>query len=114
MGFTYPVDINGGEFAGGVTLDPNTTPTDINGMGVAGGLGEYAIGSFTADSAMQQFTFYGEEVGVINGFQLRLDGVNSVPETGSTIAFLRIALLMLAALPRQMAARRVVRTSELS
>jgi hypothetical protein len=79
-GFTYPVDITAGNT---VTLNPNTTPLDMNGMGVEGGVGQYAIGRFTADATTQQVEFFGGEVGVVNGFQLR-----EVPEPSTMLTIL--------------------------
>ncbi len=71
-----------------------------------GGLGEYVLGSFTADSATQNISFSWEEVGYINGFQLRQipSGPASVPETGSTLALLAFALSGLALLRRSVTA----------
>ena len=80
-GFTYPVDITAGNT---VTLDPNTTPFDMNGMAVEGGLGQFVIGTFRADAVTQQVEFFGSEVAVVNGFQLR----SVVPEPSSLLAIL--------------------------
>ena len=67
-----------------VTLNDNVTNTE-------GGLGQYAIGTFTADAASQLITFtsvgVGSQTALVNGFQLRDFGV--VPEpTGFVTAFL--------------------------
>jgi hypothetical protein len=53
-----------------VTLDPNTTDA-------VGGLGQFVIGSFTADSTTQSLTFDGVSTGMplVNAFQVR-----AVPE----------------------------------
>jgi len=63
----------------GVTLIDNTT-------GIEGGLGQFAIGTFTADSSTQVLTFSAvppvmDEFAQINAFQLR-----SVPETANVLA----------------------------
>jgi len=73
---------------GSVTLSSNTT-------GLAGGLGQFAIGTFIADSASQQITFPGDVLHqeLINGFQLRQLGQVTVPDTGSTALLLSLALL---------------------
>lgn len=63
-----------------VTLDPNTTD-------VLGGVGQYAIGTFTATSGTQTFTLTGSvgsnpafDFPMISGLQLRTAGVTPVPE----------------------------------
>jgi len=62
-----------------VTLGHNTTLA-------AGGLGQFAIGTFTADALDQSITFLPSRGGqpILNGFQLR--SVSAVPEAGSTLA----------------------------
>ncbi|MGZ5005174.1 MAG: hypothetical protein ACXV8H_06615 [Chthoniobacterales bacterium] len=57
-----------------------------------GGLGEWVIGSFTADATSQSFSFLGDG-GFLNGFQLRqIPTGNAVPESGGTFALLGLAL----------------------
>lgn len=61
-GFTFDIEASAGN---SVDLDPNTTTLE-------GGLGQYAIGTFTANAASQVVTFDNSEIGgFINGFQLR-------------------------------------------
>jgi hypothetical protein len=60
-----------------------------------GGLGQWAIGTFTADAMTQTITFGGDgEVrGLVNGFQLRnITQVPGVPENGRTLPLLAVAL----------------------
>jgi hypothetical protein len=75
---------------GAVTLDPNT----ING---SGGLGQFAIGTFTADSASQVINFSGGGSPIVlNGFQLRNVTVPT-PEP-STYAMMALGLVALCVL----------------
>jgi hypothetical protein len=61
-----------------VTLLSNTSPTSA-----IGSLGQYAVGSFTADgTGSEVITFTGNRGGFLNGFQLR-DDVVSTPEPAS-------------------------------
>ena len=78
-----------------------TTATAGNSVGLnhntgsEGGLGEWVIGSFTADAATQSITFEGDgDFGSVNAFQLRLIAppTTGVPETGSSIALLGLAM----------------------
>lgn len=69
----------------GSDLDPNTARDANTGDVVAGGLGQYILGTFTADTISQQIQFGRSELGGgLNAFQLRaitpLQG--SVPEPG--------------------------------
>lgn len=68
------------EFGNSVTLNDNTT-------NVNGGLGQFAVGSFTASAANQVITFDGvgapNNFAMINGFQLRV--VAPVPESASLL-----------------------------
>jgi hypothetical protein len=77
--------------AGGVvTLSSNTG----GGLGGVGGVGQYAIGSFTADANFQTIVFSNpNDLSAINGFQLRQTfGAPSVSDSGSTIALLFLSL----------------------
>ena len=49
----------------------NSVLQDFNSTNAAGGVGQYSIGSFTADSASQTFTVTGNAVAQINTIQLR-------------------------------------------
>lgn len=64
---------------GGPAIDYNVSAASVN-----GGLGQYAIGTFTASGTTESFTFIAfadENVGAqLNGFQLRL-----IPEPASTM-----------------------------
>ena len=72
----------------GKTVMLNTNPT-----GTDGGLGQFALGSFTADATTQVITFNNLDfISIVNGFQLRQTSVASVPEGGSTFALLALAL----------------------
>ncbi|HEY5036389.1 MAG TPA: VPDSG-CTERM sorting domain-containing protein [Chthoniobacterales bacterium] len=73
---------------------------------VDGGLGQYMIGSFTADSSMQTIVFTPDEVGVLNAFQLRLSPVG-VPDGGQTLSLLALALGSLVLFRRQISRLRV-------
>lgn len=70
-GFAFPVEVSAGN---SVTLDPNPSALE-------GGVGQYVIGTFTADATTQQITFDDAEVGgSLNGFQLRaINNVNPGP-----------------------------------
>jgi len=62
-----------------VTLNTNTT-------GQNGGIGQFAIGTFTADASSETVTWSSFDQVVINGIQLRelmSPGVGAVPEPGS-------------------------------
>lgn len=64
-----------------------------------GGLGEWVLGSFTADGATQTITFAGDgDGGFLNAFQLRQipATTNTVPDTGSTLVLLGCAMSLLA------------------
>jgi len=79
----------------------NAVVLNCNTTGLSGGLGQYVIGTFVADSAMQQIIFGSDFQSVLNGFQLRqLDGIG-VPETGSMLVLLGGVLLGLAAAHRK-------------
>ena len=70
-----------------VQLDHNT--------GSEGGLGQWVIGAFTADAATQTITFAGDgDFGSVNAFQLRVlaPPPTGVPDTGSTLALLGLAM----------------------
>lgn len=88
-----------------VTLDSNTT-------NAYGGVGEYAIGTFTAASATQSFTLTGSadsgvlDFPIISGLQLRTAAVTPVPEIdpsgmGSVLALLGGAFGLLESLRRR-------------
>lgn len=84
-----------------VTLSDNVTNTE-------GGLGQYAIGTFTADAASQVVAFSsvgsGNQFALVNGFQLR--DIGPVPEpTGVATAMLCIGV---AALRRKRAGTAVI------
>lgn len=72
----------GAPSGGIVTLNDNTTGSD-------GGLGQFAIGTFTADATSQVINFDGPVYALINGFQLRQ--VPAVPEPGTALAGLLAA-----------------------
>jgi hypothetical protein len=74
-GFTFQVDVLAGN---AVTLDPNPSLNE-------GGLGQFIVGTFKADSTSQQVTFDNSEVAVINGFQLRRVSAPVVPEPGTAL-----------------------------
>ncbi len=79
--FGYGVEVGDDGFANSVFLD----------AGGAGFLGQYVIGTFTADAASQLVQFSPSEVSNVNGFQLRLLGDEppppAVPEPASLAVF---------------------------
>ncbi len=80
--FSYPTTATAGD---SVQLDSNAGHAQ-------GGLGQFAIGTFTADSATQVIDFTLSEVGFLNAFQLReLQGTVGVPEGGNTLGLLALA-----------------------
>jgi hypothetical protein len=84
-----------------VTLDANSTNAD-------GGLGQYVIGTFTADSTSQTFDLNspaGNTSPLINGFQLR---AVAVPEPSTFVMATTAALGLAAASLRRVAGRRFV------
>ena len=86
MGAEYRTEATNGNT---VTLDTNPTNTD-------GGLGEFAIGTFTASSTTEVITFQNLDViSLISGFQLRQIGSAAVPDSGSTFGLLSVALFAL-------------------
>lgn len=67
--------------------------------------GQYVIGTFTADSTVQNVQFRSEEIpGVLNGFQLRQLAPAAVPEPGTALAGL--ALVGLCGTMRRRSGRR--------
>jgi hypothetical protein len=86
-------DSNGGHADHSATAGNTVTLTD-NATDLPGGLGQFALGTFTADAATQTILFHDANYfGQLNAFQLRQVGaVNGVPETGSTFALLALAL----------------------
>lgn len=72
-----------------------------------GGLGQYAIGTFTAGAATESIAFTGFNGqtnalgGLLNGFQLRQ--TSAVPESGSSLALLVLALGLIACRRRALA-----------
>jgi MYXO-CTERM domain-containing protein len=62
----YPLTVTAGN---SVSLLPNTSPSGA--PFASPGLGQYVIGTFTADAPTQSVTFLANEVSVMNGFQLR-------------------------------------------
>jgi hypothetical protein len=82
--FGYQITATAGN---SVTLSSNVDRAD-------GGLGQWVIGTFTADAALQSIDFIGDgDGGFLNGFQLRVAPSRaSVPESGSTLALLGVAL----------------------
>ena len=88
-GFTFQVDVSAGNT---VTLDPNPSLAD-------GGLGQFVIGTFMADSTSQQIDFTNSEVAVINAFQLRQLAAPPIPELGT--ALFGVAMIGASALSRR-------------
>jgi hypothetical protein len=70
-------DLNTATAGNSVTLQTDTSSPSV-------GLGQFAIGTFTADAPSQVITFTGAPDVVINGFQLRdLSPASSIPEPTS-------------------------------
>jgi hypothetical protein len=84
----------------------NSVTLDSNSARAAGGLGQWVIGSFTADATAQTITFAGDgDGGALNAFQLRqLQPTQGVPDTGSTLAFLGLAMSGMAVARRKLRA----------
>jgi hypothetical protein len=81
----------------------NSVMLGSNADRVEGGLGQWVIGNFTADSATQSITFLGDgDGGFLNGFQLREAPIGpSVPDSGSTFALLGCACAALVVVRRR-------------
>ena len=61
-----------------------------------GSVGQFAIGTFTADVASQVFTFTGSDTKtVVNAFQLRALAAPTIPEPGSCLFALAISSVVL-------------------
>ncbi|MEO6870752.1 MAG: VPDSG-CTERM sorting domain-containing protein [Chthoniobacterales bacterium] len=71
--------------------------------GAEGGLGQFAIGTFVADSHTRVISYSISEIGFLNAFQLRELPAGSVPEGGATLGFLALGLAGLAFLRRRFA-----------
>jgi hypothetical protein len=96
---TNPPQAHGASAGNSVTLIDNTS-------GLEGGLGQFAIGRFTADSAIQVINFApvppngSQAFAQLNAFQLR-----SVPETSSVLAgILPLGVLIVGFLVRRRSA----------
>jgi hypothetical protein len=86
----------------------NSVPLAGNTSNAPGGLGEWVIGSFTADAATQMITFAGDgDGGELNAFQLRniTPRLPAVPDSGSTLALLGIAASGLGCAHRRLSVR---------
>lgn len=89
--FSYPTTATAG----------NSVELDSNADHAQGGLGQFALGTFTADSTTEVINFTISEVGFLNAFQLReLQGSVGVPESGATFSLLALALGALAIVHR--------------
>jgi hypothetical protein len=77
-----------------VTLDPNVTDT-------VGGLGQFAIGAFTANATTQLVTF--SQNSVVDAVQLRqiTQPIRSVPESGPTLGLFGLVCAGLVLLTRK-------------
>jgi hypothetical protein len=65
-------------------LDGNSVTTTSNDGEAEGGLGQFALGAFTADAATETITFSGDgDGGFLNGFQLR--DLTPIPEPSSLL-----------------------------
>jgi VPDSG-CTERM motif len=74
---------------GTVTLGWNPSDTD-------GGVGQFALGTFTANATTQAITFDSPDFeGIVSGFQLRQTGPAGVPDSGSTFGLLLLAVATL-------------------
>jgi hypothetical protein len=79
---------------GSVTLDRNGL--------IPGTLGQFAIGTFTADATPQVITFSGSDIRtVINAFQLRQVSSPPIPEPGSILFGLAVSGFLLASASRR-------------
>jgi len=71
----------------------NTVTLDDDPSNTNGGVGQYALGTFTADAATQSIVFGGPQQALLNGFQLRrIGGTSAVPESGQTLNLLALSL----------------------
>jgi hypothetical protein len=97
--FTVTVDDGNGN-----TADVYAGDDGVGAPGNTPAFGQFVIGAFTADAVTQDVTFsQGEISGVLNGFQLRTLNTAqppSIPDTGSTLAMLGVALAGLGLLER--------------
>lgn len=93
-----------------------TTATDVNSVALQdssdprdGGIGQFALGSFTATGTTEIVRFTrgsGDSVPIINAFQLRdITPTAPVPESGSTLLLLLLALGALLVVRRRSLAR---------
>jgi hypothetical protein len=67
----------------------------LRNTGAEGGLGQWVLGTFTADPVTQSITFAGDgDYGAVNGFQLRRisQQPTGVPDSGSTLHYLPLRL----------------------
>ena len=95
-------DSNGGSFPTTATAG-NSVSLQSNTAHTPGGLGQFALGTFTADSATQIISFTLSEVGFLNAFQLReFQGSVGVPEGGDTLGLLALACVGLVTLNRKL------------
>jgi hypothetical protein len=80
-------------FSYGITAAAGNSVTLASNNGHAnGGLGEWVLGSFTADAATQSISFVGDgDGGFLNAFQLR-QAAAGVPDAGATLMLLGLSL----------------------
>ena len=98
-----------GTFGYGTSLTGgNNTSSFLSGntQGMPGGLGQFIIGTFTADSATQTIGYGADEVAYLNAFQLRrINSASAVSDSGNTMAMLAgaagVIALLRAGLMRQ-------------
>lgn len=107
--FQFWSNESSGSFGYQITASAGNSVTLRGNTGSApGGLGQWVIGSFTADAVTQMITFAGDgDGGELNGFQLRnvTPRLPSVPDSGSTLAFLSLAMSGLSYAGRRLRAR---------
>ena len=101
IGYTYQVQIFANDsrtagFGRSMALTGSSTLLDYNTTDAVGGVGQFAIGTFTADSTIQELLFSSStETPQLNGLSLRV-----IPEP-STWAMLSLGLMSILALRRR-------------
>jgi len=76
--------IDGGRTAVVTSSGGNSVTLDYNDTNIKGGVGQFAIGTFTADATTQTFTITGSASSQLNAIQLREEGDSLVWDAGAS------------------------------